>query len=406
LDSIKIIARGAFVKKAVLSIVFACMLAGPAAAAEFTVYIGSYTDSPPTSTSKGIYAAQFNSDGGALKAIGLAAATVNPAYLSGTPDGRFLYAVNWQTAAIKKGGLDTVSAYSIDRKTWKLHLLNVASAGGALPNQAMVDPSGKVLIVANYGAHAKGQRNAGVAALKIERDGKLAEPFYIDIHPNEPIAKPRPGPYSNLDAHTHGIAFSKDNKFVFIADLGLDRLYTYAFDAAAPSMKPAAPPFIHVDPNSGPRRMLVSPNGKFLYCNYQDSSKVGAFRIENGKLTRIQELSTVPADYKGRNATAEIAIDHSGRHLYVSNRGDDSIAIYDVNPDTGMMTWVESVSAGGKSPRNITFDPTGKYLFVANQASNDVVVFAVNPQTGHLTQTADKLDVPQAGGMFFVKRGS
>ena len=369
----------------------------PAVAENFIVYAGSYTDSP--STSKGIYAARFETGSGKIEPIGLVAKTVNPAFLSGTADGRFLYAVNWQTPAVAAGGLDTVSAYRIDRNTAALHLLNTVSAGGALPNQDLVDPSGRVLIVANYGAHAKGRHNAGMSAMKIAADGRLTQPFFVDVHPDTSVSG------AEVASHVHGIAFSKDNRYVFIADLGLDRIYTYRFDAAKPSLAQAAPAYVQVAPHSGPRRLVLSADGKFLYCNQQDSSKVIAFRIDDGRLRKIQELSTLPKDYKGRNATAEIAIGGQGHYLYVSNRGADSIAVYQIDTATGALTWRQSVPSRGKSPRNMTFDPTGAYLFVANQASNNVVVFRCDPKTGRITPTNQVLDVPQAASIFFVKAG-
>jgi len=366
-----------------------------AAAQNFIVYIGSYTDAP--STSKGIYAARFDSGSGRLTPIGPVVQTTNPAFLTGTPDGRFVYAVNWQTPAVAQGGLDTVSAFAVDRRTGALTTLDKVSAGGALPNQALVDPSGEVLVVANYGAHAVSPHNAGIAAMRIGPDGKLAEPFYIDIHPNEPISA------HQTSAHTHGIAFDKGNRHVFIADLGLDRIYTYDFDAHKPLLAHASPAFIHVPPGSGPRRLVVSSNGNFLYCNYQDSSKVGVFQIESGHLKKIQEISTLPDGYKGRNATAEIAIDHAGRHLYVSNRGADTVAVYGIDGASGTLTHLEDVSSLGKSPRNITFDPTGTFLFVANQASNNLVVFRQDRKTGHLTPVGQTMNVPQVANVFFVK---
>jgi 6-phosphogluconolactonase len=399
----------AVLKKTTLSLalVFACTAAWPALAENFLVYVGSYTDAP--STSKGIYAARFDSNDASLTPLGLEAETVNPAYLTGSKDGRFLYAVNWQTPRLKDHLLDTVTAYRIDQKSGKLTLLNVVTADGALPNEALVDPSGRVLIAANYGSGVRDGHNAGISAMKILPDGKLADPFYVDIHPNEPIASPPAGraggrgdPLANFGAHTHGIAFSKDDKYVFIADLGLDRLYTYRFDAAKPSLQLSS--FIKIEPNAGPRRLTVSPDGRFLYCNNQDNAKVGVYKIgRDGALTQIQEQSTLAPGVNGRGGTAEIAMDPGGNHLYVSNRGDSTIAVYGVNKTNGLLTPLEWIPAQGKSPRNMTRDPTGKYLFVANQMSDDMAVFKIDPANGHLDFTGAKMSVSQAAGMFIAK---
>jgi 6-phosphogluconolactonase len=397
-------------KRIALSLLLASAFAAPAAAETYIVYVGSYTDG--ANAGKGIYAARFDTKSGALTPIGQVATTINPAFLTGSKDGRFLYAVNWQTPAVAEKKPDTVTAYSVDRKTGALTQLNQVSAGGALPNEALVDPSGKVLITANYGSGVRDGHNAGLSAMQILPDGKLADPFYVDIHPNEPIATPptpRAGgrggdPLANFGAHTHGIAFSKDNKYVFIADLGLDRVYTYTFDAAKPALAEANPAFVHVSPNAGPRRLVVSPDGKFLYCNHQDDGKVSVFQIgAGGALKEVQQIGTQPDDYTGRASTAEIVIDKAGKFLYVSNRGNDTIAVYTIDPASGLLKRIENVGSVGKSPRNMTLDPTGNFIFVANQSSGDLQVFKMDNKTGHLTPTGATMAVPQAAGVFVVK---
>ena len=410
-------------KKIALSLALVCTTAMPAMAEKYIVYIGSYTDSPATSTSKGVYAARFDTDKPeTLEPLGLMAETVNPAYLTGSKDGKTLYVPNWQSPKLKNNELDTISTFRIDRKTGKLSPLNIATVDGALPNEAITDRSGRVVVVVNYGSEVRVKNNAGVAALKIMPDGKLADPFYVDIHPNEPIATPptaRPGrggragaapagpapdPLANFGAHVHGIAFSTNNKFVFIADLGNDRIYSYKLDASKPSMAPiAGTPYIHVGPNSGPRRMVVSPDGKILYCSYQDNAKTGVFKIAaNGALTLVQEIATVPADFKGGAGVAEIAIDHAGNNLYVSNRGPSTIVHYAINKADGTLSIKDFTPSQGTSPRNLSVDATGKFLFVANQGSGDVVVFKMEAD-GHLTFTGAKTTVSQAAGMFLVK---
>lgn len=415
-------------RKIALSLVLACTTAMPAMAEKYIVYIGSYTNSPASSTSKGVYAARFDTDNpSTLTPLGLVAETVNPAYLTGSKDGKTLYAPNWQSPRLKTNELDTVSTFRIDRKTGNLTPLNIVTSDGALPNEAITDRSGKVVVVVNYGSDVRAKNNAGVAALKILPDGKLADPFYVDIHPNEPIAPPpagrggrggaaaagrggrggaapAPDPLANFGAHVHGIAFSTNDKYVFIADLGNDRIYTYKLDASKPSMSPiAGTPYIHVGPGSGPRREVVSPDGKFLYCAYQDNAKTGVFRIAaDGSLTLVQEAPTVPADFKGGAGVAEIAIDHQGNNLYVSNRGPSTIVHYTINKADGTLTAKDFIPSQGQSPRNMTLNSTGKYLFVANQGSGDVVVFRLEAD-GNLTFTGAKTQVSQAAGVYLVK---
>jgi 6-phosphogluconolactonase len=367
-----------------------------AAEGDYFLYVGSYTDKP--STSQGIYAWRFEPSSGNVTSLGLVAETINPAYVSATPDGRFLYAVNWQTPEAAKD--DTVSAYAINRKTGALTFLNKASAGGGLPNQVIVDPRGKFAMVTNYGFHGHdaAHNNSSLAALAIQADGKLAAPFYVDHHTGAASI-----PRQASGAHTHGVIFTKDDRFAFVAELGLDRVYVYRVEAGKPAVTPADPPFVTLSAGSGPRRLAFSPNEKFLYVNHETDSKVSVFAVDRGALQEIQQISTLPADFTGRNTTAEIQMDKAGRFLYVSNRGANSIAVYAVDAGKGTLTLREFVPSLGQSPRNLRFDPTGRYFFAANQFSNNVVIFSVDAQSGHLTPTGKQLQMGQPASMFLVK---
>jgi len=370
--------------------------ASPQASDEYVVYVGSYTD--PPSTSRGIYGWRFSPASGATAPLGLVAQTVNPAYVHATPDGRFLFATNWQTAAAEKA--DTVSAYAIDAKSGALTLLNTASAGGGLPNQVVVDPRGAVAAVTNYGFRAADpdRNNSSFAVLKIRPDGTLDDPLYVDHH-----AGPAVSPRQTSGAHTHGVVFTKDDRFAFVAELGLDRVYTYRVDPAKPTLTPSSPPFVTLSAGSGPRRLVLSPTDRFLYVNHETDSKVSVFSVDEGRLTEIQQISTLPAGFAGRNTTAEIQIDKSGRFLYVSNRGADTVAMFAVDPTKGTLTLRELFPALGRTPRNITIDPSGRYLFVSNQGSNNVVVFAIDASTGRLTSTGTELKIDQPASVLFVK---
>jgi 6-phosphogluconolactonase len=174
-------------------------------------------------------------------------------------------------------------------------------------------------------------------------------------------------------------------------------------DPAKPSMTPFEPPYVSVKAGSGPRRLQLHPNGKFLYVNHETDSMVSVFQVSAGRLTEIQSISTLPADYKGNNSTAEIQIDRAGRFLYVSNRGHDSIAVYSVDPAKGTLKMLENVPSLGRTPRNLAIDPTNDYLFVANQAGDNVVVFKIDHTTGHLKPTGAQAQMSQPGGMAFVK---
>jgi 6-phosphogluconolactonase len=363
---------------------------------DYFLYVGSYTDAP--SQSKGIYAWRFSPLSGAIAPLGLVAETVNPAYVNATPGNRFLYATNWQTANAAKG--DTVSAFAIDPKTGALTPIDKASAGGGLPNQVVVDPRGRMVVVTNYGFHGTDpdHNNSSLAVLPIQQDGRLGEPFYVDHHTGAPLSTRQ-----TTGAHTHGVIFTRDDRFAFVAELGLDRVHTYRVDPSKPAMTPFDPPFVNVSAGSGPRRLALSPNDKFLYVNHETDSKVSVFAVDHGHLSETQQISTLPPGFAGRNSTAEIQMDGTGRFLYVSNRGADSVAVFAVDQARGTLTVRGFVPALGRSPRNITIDPTGRYLFAANQNSNNVVVFTVDARTGHLTPTGRQLEIDQPASVCFVR---
>ncbi len=359
-------------------------------AGDYFVFVGSYTNPTPatTSGSKGIYGFRFDSSTGMLSPLGLAIETVNPAHLWAHPNGRFLYAANWETGDKVVG--DTISAFAVDHKTGALSLLNKVSAHGDRANQIVLDPTGTVAVTVTY--------NSGtVTAYGVEADGRLSEGFYTDQHAGRPLSARQPGP------RAHGVVFSRDSRFAFVAELGLDRVYSYRLDTARRTMAPFDPPHVNVKAGSGPRRLQLHPNGKYLYVNHETASAVSVFEVDGGRLKEIQSLSTLPGDYTGNNTTAEIQIDAEGRFLYVTNRGHDSIAVYAVDPGKGTLTMTGTVPSLGATPRNITIDPTNNYLAAANQGTGNVVVFRLDHKSGRLTPTGSQQQVRQAGGVAFVK---
>ncbi len=361
-----------------------------APAADYLVFVGSYTNPTPTTTSasKGIYSFRFDTKTGTLSPIGLAAATVNPAHVWVHPNGKYLYAANWETGDKAVG--DTVSAFAIDHGSGMLTPLNKVSARGDRANQVVLDPGGKVAVTVTY--------NSGtVTAYGVEADGRLTEGFYTDQHSGAPLSPRQPGP------RAHGVVFSKDSRFAFVAELGLDRVYTYRLDTSQRTMTPFDPPYVSLKAGSGPRRLQLHPNGRFLYVNHETDSAVSVFEVNGGSLKETQSTSTLPTDYKGNNSTAEIQIDADGRFLYVTNRGHDSIAVYAIDAKTGTLTPAGHVPSLGKTPRNITIDPTNTYVLAANQAGDNVVVFRIDHKTGHLTPTGSQQPVAQAAAVAFVK---
>lgn len=355
------------------------LAAGMSAASAATIlYSGAYT----SGTSKGIYAWRFDEKTGAVSPLGLAAETVQPAHIWASRNGKFLYAVNWE----KAGG---VSAFAVDQKTGKLNFLNRVSAQGDLPNQIMLDPTGKIAVSVNYDT-------GNVVAYKVLPDGKLSESFWSDQHSGKPLSVRQPGPKA------HGIIFSPNGKYMYIAQLGLDRVYAYEVDAAKGTITPGATPYVNTHAGAGPRRAQISPDGKTLYVNHETDSEVSVFKVDGTTLTQVQVTSTLPADFKERNSNAEIELDKAGKHLYVSNRGHDSIAVFDVRPD-GTLWRTAIVPAGARTPRNLRIDPTGNFLVSANENGGNLTIFRINRATGALTKTDSVATIDKPGGVFFVK---
>ena len=360
-------------------------MVGAQRSSDYFVYIGSYTNT----TSKGIYVSDFDSRSGSLSSPRLVAEAVFPAQLWAEPNGRFLYAANWQGSETAAG--DTISAYAIEKSTGALTFLNKVTCGGSGPNQVVVDPGGTIAVAVNY-------RSGSVAAFGLESDGRISEPFYIDQHEGQPQPpSTQPGP------RAHGVVFSSDSRFVYVADIGLDRVYSYRLDAARRVMTPLEPPYVPQPAGSGPRRLQLHPNGKFLYLNRETDSRVTVFAVDNGRLDEMQSLPTLPDGFTDSNTTAEILIDAPGRFLYVSNRGHGSIAVYAIDGG-GRLTLVEHAVSGGRIPRNFSLDPTGQYLLSSNQDTENIVVLRIDPATGRLAPAGVQVPLANPGSLAFVKR--
>ncbi|HUE05340.1 MAG TPA: lactonase family protein [Bryobacteraceae bacterium] len=355
--------------------------ASPAAgklAKEYLVYFGTYTDKG----SKGIYVCRFRPSSGKLTAVELAAETPNPSFLAVDPASRYLFAAN-ETGDFQGAKTGSVSSFVIDRHSGKLRALNTVASHGTDPCHLTVDKAGTHVLVANYSS-------GSVAVLPVKADGMLGEASDVKQHLGSSV-----DPERQKEPHAHNVILTPDNRFAVVADLGLDKLLVYRFDPAAGTLTPNDPPYGSVKPGSGPRHIALHPNGRYAYVISEMGNTITAFDWdgERGSFNELQSVRTLPKDFKGENTTAEIAIHPSGRFLYGSNRGHDSIAVYAIDPANGKLTFVEDVATLGKEPRNFALDPTGAYLFAANQNSNTVVVFRINPKNGRLTPAGEKLDV-------------
>ena len=351
------------------------------------VYVGTYT----WKESKGIYVLELDLATGKLSAPELAAEATNPTFLAVHPSQRFLYAVG-EIGSFKGRPSGSVSAFAIAPETGKLKPLNQQPSGGGGPCHVTVDKEGKNLLVANYGG-------GSVAVLPIAADGSLREPSCVIQHKGTGPDKSRQeGP------HAHSINLDPAGRFAFAADLGLDKLLVYSFDPAKGTLTPNDPPAASVAPAAGPRHFAFHPTGRFAYVINEMAATVTAFAYdpERGALKELQTVPTMPADFTERRSTAEVVVHPSGKFLYGSNRGHDSIAIFGIDAETGKLTPAGHQSTLGKEPRNFAVDPTGAWLLAANQNSNSVVVFRIDPATGALTPTGVKADIPAPVCVRFV----
>ncbi len=353
----------------------------PAAAAkgkDFLVYIGTYTHDQKRS--KGIYACRFDAGSGKLEPAGLVAETANPSFLAIHSNAKWLYAVSEMA---DKGGQKTgsVSSFSIEPKSGKLMLRNTVGSKGEGPCYVRTDLTGKNVLVANYGS-------GSAAVLPIKADGTLADASSVVQHHGTSVDKARQeGP------HAHSINVSLDNRFAFVADLGLDKVMIYHFDPVKGTITPNDPPSASVRPGAGPRHFAFHPSGRYAWVIDEMGSTVTGFSYDKAKgaLTNIQEISTLPPGYKGDTTCAHVEAHQSGKFLYGSNRGHNSIVVYSIAPATGQLTYVENASTQGGVPRNFGIDPTGKWLIAANQDTDNLVVFAIDQKTGRLAPTGQKV---------------
>jgi 6-phosphogluconolactonase len=343
------------------------------------VYVGTYTGG----TSKGIYRFQLDLTSGNASPAQLVAETVNPSFLAIHPDRRFLYAVN-ETANFKGTKDGSVTAFAIHPETGDLKQLNQQSSRGGGPCHIVTDRGGKHVLVANYGG-------GSVAVLPIRGDGQLGEATDFEQHQGKSV-----NPRRQEGPHGHSINLDPAGQFAFAADLGLDKVLIYRYDASKGTLDPNNPPSASVAPGSGPRHFAFHPSGRHAYVINEITSTVTAFTYDPraGKLTPIQTLSTLPPDFTGNNSTAEVLVHPSGKFLYGSNRGHNSIAHFNIDERTGKLTPAGHHPTMGRTPRNFGIDPTGAYLLAANQESNTVVLFRIDSRTGHLEPTGHILGVP------------
>ena len=354
------------------------------------VYVGVYTHTaaPAQDLAAGIHVYRLDSVTGALSPVTTVTGLVNPSFLVLDSRHRFLYAVN-EVAEFDAQPGGAVSAFAIDRHSGTLTALNHELVRGADPCYLSLDQTGKWLLVTNY-------TGGSVTLLPIQADGALGPVAQVMQHQGNSVHPDR-----QAGPHAHSVVVDGASRFVLVADLGLDKIMLYQLDIDRGALVPHDPPWITARPGAGPRHLAFHPNGRYLYASNELDSTVTAFVYDatRGTFEEIYALSTLPQDFAGDNTCANVQVSPSGKFLYVSNRGHDSLAIFAIDEQTGALAAVAHVSTLGRTPRHFLIEPTGTFLLAANQNSNTVVVFRIDPATGQLAPTGHVAEVPSPVGI-------
>ena len=354
------------------------------------VFVGTYTEPILFGTGqilrgkgKGIHVYRFDTNSGALEPYGVAEGVRNPSYLAFHPSRRFLYAVN-EYKEFEGRPSGAVSAFALDPDSGKLTFLNQKATGGTDPCHLTVTKSGDCVLVANFAS-------GSFCALPIRPDGSLGDGGdFVQHHGSSIDPKRQTGP------HAHAVILDNQERFVFVPDLGMDKVMIYELDAAHAKVKPNRTQWAAVRPGAGPRQVVMHPGGRFAYLINELNSTMTAFRYDGdqGTLEEMQTLSTLPENFQGSSTCAEVQITPTGDLLYGSNRGHNSLAIYAIDPAQGTLRLLGHQSTRGSIPRNFTVDPTGSWVLAANQDSDNLAVFRIDHATGSLVPTGDPVEAP------------
>jgi len=357
------------------------------------VYVGTYTGPK----SKGIYLFRLQTENLevpqniTLVPLGLAAETPNPSFLELDPRRRLLFAVN-ELNQFDGKPTGAVSAFSIHPETGMLTLLNQRASMGSGPCHLVLDKARRHLFVANYGS-------GSVSVLPVAADGRLGAATDVVQHTGKSV-----NPERQSGPHAHCMTVDRANRFVFACDLGLDKVLAYRFDAEHGRLTPHDPPFAQLKPGAGPRHMVFRPDGRFAYVVNELTSTITAFAYDAaaGLLKELQTVSTLPQYFVGANSGAEVDIHPSGKYLYVSNRGHNSVVLFNVDAGKGTLTYVEEQGTGGFKPRHFGIEPSARHMAIANQDSDTVLVARIDAGSGRLKPSGVFANAPSPACVKFL----
>ncbi len=355
---------------------------------DYYMLVGTYT----SAGSHGIYVYDFNSSTGEARLTD-SAKLANPSFLAVSPNRKFVYAVSESAGAGKNGG--QVASFSFDRNSGSLSFINQQSSEGNNPCYISADKTGKWVFVGNYSSGT-------LAVLPVSKTGMLDSAVTAIEHSGNSVNSARQN-----EPHVHATVLSPDNKYLFVPDLGMDKLMHYRFDRKKGSLQPASPAFTVTKAGAGPRHFDFHPNKKYAYLVEELTGTISAYKYfsKTGQLELLQNISTLPPEYMGYAGSADIHVSRDGKFLYASNRGEtNTIAVFSINESTGQLTTITHQSTLGKTPRNFSFDPAGNFLLVANQNSDEIVVFKIDKATGLFSDTGKRLSVSRPVCIKWIKK--
>jgi 6-phosphogluconolactonase len=373
--------RRQFLKTGAISALGAFVFGGsawPRTPRDLSVYVGTYT----SGKSEGIYYCRMNEMTGELKRYG-SIKSANPSFITTDPGRQYLYAVN-EVGEIGGKPSGAVSAFSINEATGNLTFLNQQPSLGADPCHLTLDHKRKFLLVANY-------TGGSLSVIPILGDGSLGAATDVVQHHGASIREQQKAP------HAHCVIMDPSGRLALATDLGIDKVMIYRFDSIAGKLRPNRQTSVTLGPGAGPRHLTFHPRGKYAYVINELDSTMSALSFDgrSGTLKLIETISTLPPGFSGKSYCADLHVSPSGRFLYGSNRGHDSIVVFQINQSTGKLKYIEHVSTLGKWPRNFTIDPIGRFLLVANQHTDNVVTFRIDPKTGRLKATGLVAEMPE-----------
>ncbi len=330
------------------------------------LYLGTYTEQ-----GEGIYVATLDRSDYSCKIIQVVPSKDSPSFLAIHPNKKNLYASNEGNA--------TISAYTIDQQTGALTLLNNVPSKGKAPCHLSIDPTGQLIFISNY-------VGGNLTVYRLKPDGSIGD--LTDHIQNEGHKDQKP--------HMHSIIVSPNGQYAYCSDLGIDTIFIYQINLESGKLIPATMPAVTVTSGDGPRHFLIHPNGKYGYSLGELNGVINTFSIESfsGKLSHLQRISMLPSDFKDFNAAADLHFSPDGKYLYASNRGHDSLAIYQVDPESGLISLIGHEATRGKHPRNFLIDKLDKFVIVTNRDDNNVVFFDRNVTNGTLQYAHSQFKIP------------